>query len=338
MDRRKTLKVLITGATGFVGSWICKKLLEQQHRVVTLVRNTSAAHDLLDLGAEAKLGDVTDLASLESALGGVETVFHLAGVVGYSRTERSLMERVNVDGTANVLTAMQSRGVKKLVYMSSVVAVGASQNPTTILDESSPFSIHHLNLGYFETKYQAEQLVLEAFRNKQIEGVILNPSTIYGAGDAKKGSRKTQIKVARGSFPFFTSGGVSIVSIHDVVAATLQAWRSGRNGERYILSGDNITIKQLFGLIAEAAGVPAPRYHLPNFAVHTLGKVGDALEAIGKKGVINSENAWTSTMYHWFSSKKAQQELNFRPRSAKSAIQESVDWMRSNDLLNSGSK
>jgi len=327
------MAVLVTGATGFVGSWLVRELLKRGEEVRVLHRPSSSLEELQGLNFVSRLGDVTDLDSLRDAVIGVDTVFHLAGVVGYSRAMRRLMEDVNVGGTKKVLEAMQQTPRPKLVYMSSVVAVGASYD-RTVLNENSPFNVHSLDLGYFETKKAAEDLVLDACRRGRVEAVILNPSTIYGAGDAKKGSRKTQVKVAQGKFPFYTTGGVSIVSVHDVVAAILRAREAGRIGERYILSGDNITIEALFKKIAAIAGVKSPSIHLPNLVVRAIGKVGDGLEAVGKKGPINTENAWTSTLFHWFDHTKARRELGFKPRPADEALRESVEWMREHGYLN----
>jgi dihydroflavonol-4-reductase len=325
------MSVLITGATGFVGSWLARRLIEGGEEVRVLHRPSSRLDDLAGLPFVSCPGDVTDPDSVTAACRGVDTVFHLAGVVGYSRAARPLMDEVNVGGTRNVLSALRvSRA--KLIYMSSVVAVGASFDGTP-LNEDSPYNVSRLNLGYFETKHAAELLVREACRSGAVEAVILNPSTIYGAGDAKKGSRKTQLKVARGKFPFYTSGGVSVVSVHDVVDAVLKARERGRNGERYILSGDNITIRDLLGRIAALAGVKPPSIYLPSPAVHAIGRVGDWLETMGKKGPLNSENAWTSLLFHWFDHGKAAAELGFRPRPADEALKESVDWMRQEGLL-----
>jgi dihydroflavonol-4-reductase len=326
------MAVLVTGATGFVGSWLVRELVKRGEEVRVLHRRSSNLEDLQGLDYVSRLGDVTDLDSLRNACLGVDTVFHLAGVVGYSKAMRRVMDDVNVGGTKKVVEAMQQSPKAKLVYMSSVVAVGASRTPTP-LNETSPYTISKLNLGYFETKKAAEELVVDACRRGRIEAVILNPSTIYGAADAKKGSRKTQVKVAQGKFPFYTSGGVSIVSVHDVVAAVLRAREVGRSGERYILSGENMTIQELFNRIAKFAGVKPPSIHMPNFAVHAIGKVGDLLESIGKKGPINTENAWTSTLYHWFDHAKATRELGFQPRPADEPLRESVEWMKQNGIL-----
>lgn len=327
------MAVLVTGATGFVGSWLVRELSRRGEEVRVLHRPSSNMDELEGVDFVSRLGDVTDLESLRDACQGVDTVFHLAGVIGYSRAMRQVMEEVNVGGTKKVIEAMQTSPRPKLVYMSSVVAVGASYDKS-VLNEESPFNIHNLDLGYFETKKAAEDLVIDACRRGRIEAVILNPSTIYGPGDARKGSRKTQLKVARGKFPFYTSGGVSIVSVHDVVAAILRARDVGRIGERYILSGDNITIHELFDKIAAIAGVKPPPIYLPNTIVHGLGKIGDLMESLGRKGPINSENAWTSTLYHWFDHSKAKRELGFNPRPADEALRESVEWMKQNGYLN----
>lgn len=326
------MAVLVTGATGFVGAWLVRRLTEQGETVHVLHRKTSNLDDLKGLAFVSKLGDVTDAESVSKACLDVDTVFHLAGVVGYSKTARPLMDQVNVGGTRNVVAAVQTGRKPKLVYMSSVVAVGASFDGTP-LNEDSPYNLSHLNLGYFETKKAAEDLVVEACRKGKIEAVCLNPSTIYGAADAKKGSRKTQLKVAQGRFPFYTSGGVSIVSVHDVIQAVLTAREKGRNGERYVLSGENLTIKDTFERIARLAGAKPPGIYLPNLAVKAIGKVGDLLENGGRKGPLNSENAWTALLYHWFDNAKARAELNFNPRPADEAMKESVDWMKEQGLL-----
>ena len=320
-------KTLITGANGFVGSWMTKYLIEKGHDVKVLVRKNSNLDELKGLDIEKVIGDITDADSLVNATKGVDSVFHLAGAVGYSKAARPLMDLVNVKGTQNVLEACISNNIENMLYFSSVTAIGAGFNKEEILNEDSEFNIHHLNLGYFETKHQAENLVIKACMENKINAKIVNPATIYGPGDLKKGSRKTQAKVAKGKFPFYTSGGVNIISIHDILKYSYEIYKDGNPGERHILGGENITIKRLFELIAKAASVPPPKIYLPNPMVHAIGKLGDLLEAKGKKGPINSENAWTSTMFHWFDSSKVQKKFKMIPISAEVAIKESVSWL-----------
>jgi dihydroflavonol-4-reductase len=274
-----------------------------------------------------------DASSLEKNFQNIDWVFHLAGVIAYRKKDRPLMEQVNVQGTANVISACLKNKVSRLIYMSSVVAIGSSFDEKTILNEDSEYKIGKLNLGYFETKRKAEALVRKSVLENNLDAVILNPSTIYGAGDAEKGSRSVQVKVAKGKFPFYTGGGVNVVGVEDVIQALITAAKIGRKGERYILSGENMTIQQLFQTIAKHAGVESPKTKLPDFLLHSLGWVGDLLDRMGLKGPISQENAWTSTMFHWFDNQKAQKELNFHPRPSEIAIKNSVNWMKENKII-----
>ncbi len=327
------MKVIVTGANGFLGSWLTKALVQDGHEVFALVRPKSDVSELAGTGCKYVYGDVTDAVSLLEAFKDMDAVFHLAGVIAYKKSQRALMDRVNVEGTRNVVEVCRERHIKRLVYLSSVVAVGAGFSAEEVLNENSPYNIAQLNLGYFETKHEAEMIVKKACDRNEIDAVILNPSTIYGGGDAKKGSRKMQLKVAQGKLKFFTSGGVNVVAVEDVVAGIISAWKKGRKGERYILSGENILIKDLFRMIAEEAGANPPTRQLPNALLHAVGALGDNMENIGLKGPLSRENAYTATMYHWFDSSKAQKELDFKPRPAREAIRNSVQWMKDNGLL-----
>ncbi len=328
------MKVVVTGANGFLGSWLTKELVAKGYDVHILARPTSDLSDLKNLSYKTLYGDVTDPFSLEKAFEGASGIFHLAGVVAYRHEERALMEKVNVQGTANVIAAAEKMKVRKLLHLSSVVAIGASKSPNKILDENSRYEISNLNLGYFETKRRSEQLVKAASDRSAFDAIIVNPSTIYGAGDAKKGSRSVQVKVAQARFPFYTPGGASIVGVEDVIDGIMKAWDKGRSGERYILSHENWTVRELFSAIAEEAGVEAPKHMLPSFVLHSVGFIGDTLRPLGVKGPITRENAWTSTMFHWFDNSKARRELGFNPRPAREAIHKSVEWMKEHGLLN----
>lgn len=326
-------KVLVTGANGFIGAWITKDLIEQGHEVFCLVRAKSDLSEIDGLAYQKMLGDVTDAESVIEASKGMDSVFHLAGVVAYKAADRPLMDRVNINGTQNVIQACLTNKVRRLVHYSSVCAIGAGRNPDQILNENSPYNIADLNLGYFETKRIGEELVRKAIKDHGLDAVMVNPSTVYGFGDAKKGSRKNQVKVAQGKLKVYPPGGVSVVAIEDVVQGTMAAWQKGRTGERYILSGENLSIKQVLGMIAEAAGQPPPSMMIPSWALHALGTLGDFARQFGVESPLSKETAWTTTLYHWFDHTKATKELGFNPRPAKVAIQNSVDWMKRHGLL-----
>lgn len=326
-------KVLVTGANGFLGGWVVRRLLEEGHQVFSLVRKSSDLSELEGVKTEFVHGDVTDLHSLLAAFDGMDSVFHLAGLIAYKKSDREKMEVVNVEGTRNVVEACRATGIRRLVHLSSVVAIGAGFTPRQILTEDSVYNLEKLNLGYFETKRKAELIVKEAVQKNRLDAVILNPSTIYGPGDARKGSRKTQLKVAQGKFKFYTSGGVNVVDVEDAVDGIVSAWKKGRSGERYILSGENLLIKDLFEIIAREAGQEPPKHLLPSAVLHALGLAGDLMGQLGLRSPISQENAWTATLYHWFDSSKAQKELDFKPRPAQVAISKSVQWIKDSGLL-----
>ncbi len=326
------MKVLITGATGFLGEWIVKESVSRGYEVHVLIRKSSDLGKIENLPIIKHIGDITDLESTSLACKNMDAVFHLAGKIEYKKSARESMYAVNVGGTKNVLTACHANDIRKLVYLSSVTAIGASLTPTP-LNEDSSYDIANLHLGYFDTKHEAENLVLDAYKKGFIDPVILNPSTIYGAGDATKSSRKVQLKVARGSFPFYTPGGVNVVHIEDVVLGFFTAFDKQVVGERIILAGDNLTIKTLFSHIATCSGVKPPSLPLPQFALRGLGFIGDACESIGIKGPISSETAWTSSLFHWFDNSKAKEKLGINFKTSVEAIQQSVTWARENGFI-----
>ncbi len=327
------MKVLVTGATGFLGAWLVRRLIEEGCAVRISKRPSSPLDELQGLPIETVAGDVTDERSMIAACAGIDTVFHLAGLIAYKRSQRAAMEKINIGGTNNVIRACEINGVRRLVYMSSVVAIGACFDGKTPLNEESAYNVSHLNLGYFETKHQAELNVVAAVQAGKLDAVMLNPSTIYGAGDAKKGSRGTQLKVAQGRLKFYPPGGVGIVAVEDVVEATITAWKKGRSGQRYILCSENLLLKDVFEIIAREAGVSPPSIGLTRSILFALGKLDDVMEKFGSNGPISSENAWTAVLYHWFDSSKAKRELGINFKPASYAIENSIRWSRDHGLI-----
>jgi dihydroflavonol-4-reductase len=327
------VKTIVTGANGFLGSWLCKRFLQEGHDVSALVRKNSDLTELQSQKINLIYGDVTDYQSLAVAFKGFDYVIHAAGVVGYSKSLRQIMQQVNVQGTSNVVRACHQNQVSRLLHISSVVAIGAGFTENEIMDEDSKYNLSDLDLGYFETKRMAEEIILNAVAEKKIDAVMVNPSTMYGAADAKKGSRKNQIKVAQGRLRVYTHGGVNVVSVKDAVDGVVSALKVGRNGQRYILAGNNLTIQQLFAKIADCAGVKAPNSEFPTWLLRSLGSVGDTMMSVGLKFPFNRESAYAATMFHWFKNKKAMDELGFHPQHSDIAIEQSVRWMKDNGYL-----
>lgn len=324
--------MLVTGATGFLGRHLVARLCELDYDVEILARASSDLSPLKNFPIRIRTGEVTQTLPMLEAVEGKDIVFHLAGQIAYKKSQRPGMEKVNVQGTRNVIDACVTHSTAKVLHLSSVVTIGASATAKS-LNESSQYNMGRYNLGYFETKRKAEAIALDAVKEHELPVYILNPSTIYGPGDATKGSRSTQIKVARGRFRFFTPGGVNVVHVADVVDCIFKVLERGQAGRRYICAGENMKIRDLFNTIASEAGVAAPSIGLPRWFLKGLGRWGDLMTSFGKETSLSSETAVTSTMYHWYNNERARQELGFAPRPAEDAIRDSVHWMREQSLI-----
>lgn len=325
------MKFLVTGATGFLGQNLIQYLYENGHQAIALAREGSRPSETFQtLGVEIFRGDVVEAPSIQRIPENLDGVFHLAGVIAYHKRERSLMERVNVLGTTHVLDFCETRNLP-LLHVSSVVAIGASRTPK-ILNEKSPYEVPD-SFGYFASKKKAEDLVLQRSLPGKLRAVIVNPSTIYGAGDMEKSSRKAQLQVARGRLSFYPPGGVSVVNVEAVVHAMLKAFQVGKSGERYILAGENLLLKEVFALIAKHSGQTPPSWGLPKFLLQMIGRGGDLAELLGMQASLTSENAALACWYHWFDSSKAHQELGFQFEPADEAIRKSILWAKNKGLL-----
>jgi dihydroflavonol-4-reductase len=327
------MKTLVTGGNGFLGSWIVRSLIARGDSVRVLRRKNSDMIALEGLNYSSALGDVTDLNSLKDACEGIDIVFHLAGVIAYAPQDLPLMRRVNVRGTENMITAALFAKVARVVHTSSVVAVGGTLEKR-FLNESSPYEMGQFHFGYYDTKHDAEILIREAVRTRSLDAVIVNPGIMFGAGDAVKDTRKMHLKVAAGKIPFYPQGGVNVLDVEDAVKGHFLALEKGKAGERYILGGENISIKEMFRLLAEFGRNRAPFIPVPNFILRSP---LHAQHFINKFSLgylpLPAESLYIGTMYHWYDMSKAQRDLGYQPKSAASAIKKSIQWCFENGIL-----
>lgn len=258
------MKVFITGATGFLGSYLAKALLSQQHQVRALKRPTSDLSLLGDAASQIQWieGDITDIASLEEAMEGVDHVYHAAALLAFGGRSFNKMLKVNVEGTANVVNVALSQGVKKLLYVSSITALGKSKDGSPI-DESGDWAESPMESEYGHTKYLGE---LEIWRGiaEGLDAVIINPSTILGAGRWEEGSIQIIHQVAKG-IPFYPTGSTGFVDVRDVVRIAIQLMETpGNSGERYVINGYNVTFLEIMTLLAQAFSQKPPTIPVTN--------------------------------------------------------------------------
>ncbi len=252
------MKALVTGATGFVGAAVARKLLSAQCQVRVLARRGSDRRNLQGLDVEVCEGDLTDSSSLQRAAQGCEGMFHVAADYRLGARDPAELYRTNVEGTRNVLDAAQRSGVRRIVYTSSVATIGIPADGTPG-DELSANSLENMIGHYKRSKYLAEEVVREAAQGG-ISVVIVSPSTPVGPGDVKPTpTGQLVLDAAAGRMPAYVDTGLNIVHVDDVAAGHLLAYERGNSGERYILGGEDMSLREILALIAGLRAPPSAR-------------------------------------------------------------------------------
>lgn len=328
------VKILVTGATGFVGSHVVNKLLTAGHTIRILRRQNSSTKMLGGLDVETAIGDVTDRDSVFKAVEGCEGVFHVAGHVSFWRGVRDLQNKINIDGTRNVAEACLQHKVKRLVHTSSIAAIGHAASGV-LGDETIPYNWWPYGLNYNNSKYLAEEEVRHAVA-KGLDAVIVNPSIIFGPGDLNLNAGAMIFQAARGRLKVVPRGGGCTCSVEDVAEGHVLAFEKGKTGERYILGGDNFTWKDLFAMICEVVGQPPPRIKIPDAALKAFGFFSDALSRVThKEPAITSESARITPMTVYYSSEKAIRELGYKISPFRDTIRLTYEWYLANGYIRS---
>jgi NAD+-dependent farnesol dehydrogenase len=322
------VKVLLTGATGFLGRAVARRLDAAGHELRLLVREGSVLDDLPE-GAELVRGDVTEQASMRRAAFGCQAVLHMAALVKMWVPDRAHFDAVNVGGLLNALGAAREAGAR-LVYTSSFIAVG----PTG----AEPADESRRHPGTYRNDYERTKAVADGLAQQEIDRgqdvVRLYPGVIYGPGALTDGNLvvKMMLDHLRGALPGIIGPGDRVWSyafVDDVAEGHVQALEKGRAGERYFLAGENVTMDALFALIADLTGVPAPRRHIPYAVAWALGLgMWSWAELTGHEPKLTHQvvNVFRE---HWaYSSAKAEAELGYRCRSLREGLRVTLEWLR----------
>jgi len=321
---------LVTGATGFVGSAVARTLLVRGHQLRLLVRAGSDRRNVAGLDADLVEGDLTDPASLGRAVAGCRFLFHVAADYRLWVPDPAAMDRANVTGTTALLTAAQDAGVQRMVYCSSVAALGLVGDGR-MADETTPNSIDKVIGAYKRSKFMAEQAVLSLARERGMPVVIVNPSTPIGPRDVKPTpTGKMVADAAAGRMPAYVDTGLNVVHVDDVAEGHALAFERGRVGECYILGGENLGMAELLDLVDEAVGRRRSRVRLSHGALYPVALAAEALARFGVEPLVTREMLAMARKKMFFSSAKAQAELGYTFRPARHAVQDAVDWFRAN--------
>ncbi len=327
------MRALVTGATGFVGAAVARALLDSQWQVRVLARSGSDRSNLRALSVEVHEGDLNQPASLLPALQGCEALFHVAADYRLGARDPQQLYRTNVDGTRAILAAAGAAGVKRMVYTSSVATVGIPQDGTPG-EEGTPVALENMIGHYKRSKFLAEEVAREAAR-AGAPVVIVSPSTPVGPGDVKPTpTGQLVLDAAAGRMPAYVDTGLNIVHVDDVAAGHLLAYERGRAGERYILGGQDMTLREILAQIATLVGRPPPRIRLPYGAVLPMAYLAEGFAKFtGRSGRLTLEGVRMSRKLMFFSSAKAVRELGYSFRAPVLAFEDAIRWFRETGRL-----
>ncbi len=308
----------VTGASGFVGRHLLP-LLAQQWSLRTLVRPGQRLTTNDGQPTTPIEGRLDDENALRAGVDGADLVVHLAALVSFRREDHAAMQRINVDNTATLARLAREAGVRRFLHVSTISAVGCTRGPTP-LDETAPFNFAPLRIGYCDSQFAAEQRVLAEVA-RGLDAVIVNPPSMYGAGDRRKGDGSLLSAVLAGQVKWAPPGGLNVANVADVCDGIVRAIERGRRGERYILGGENLTGLELMRRIATIVGGAAPRRAAPRWLVE---RAADALalkeRLFGSRPPVTSQILRLASRFLWYSSEKAARELDWRAGSVDNGI------------------
>jgi len=326
---------LVTGASGLVGGNLVRELVNRGRKVRILVRKNSKTCHLDDLeGIEKVEGDVTDRKSLELAFQGVKDVYHCAAMVSMWAQHEEQMYRVNVDGTRNVIWASLQASIRRLVYCSSVDAIGLPTNGIPS-KENSEWNWDQLGLDnpYARTKYAAQKLVLDVSKSL-LDSIVVNPTFMFGAYDTRPSSGQMIIAIANGKMLGYPQGGNNFVFVNDVVNGMIAAADRANSGDAFILGNSNMTYKQIFSKISNVLNIKPPRFAIPYAVARFGGALGDLFSTITSlEPDVTTITAKMAYVDHYYDPGKAVRELDMQQTPIDVAIEHAVRWFRDKKIL-----
>jgi dihydroflavonol-4-reductase len=324
-------KILVTGATGFIGSNLIIELIKQGYHVRAFHRSTSNTATLAGANVEHVIGDILDKESLRKAVKGCDTVFHTAALISFFKQKQKQHFEINLEGTRNVVEVCSELGVEKLVHTSTTGAIGYTIDGS-LANEDTLYNWGK-NIAYRHTKHLAEIEVLNGVRTG-LNATIVNPSIIIGARDINVHGGQFVRDIKLGKIPFYTDGGTNVVGVDDVVTGHIAAAKRGRNGERYILGNKNFTHEQLFRLVATLTNGKAPKIKLPDWFINSAAILAQSLSYLpGVDLPLTPSIVKNILAYNWCSHEKASRELGYKPQPIENAIMEAYEWYKKNGML-----
>jgi len=322
----------VTGATGFVGSHVARVLAEQGADLRLLVRVGSDTRNIDALNAERVVGDLRDPVSIERGMAGCDTVFHVAADYRLWVRDPEQMYQSNVEGTRTILEAARKNGVRRVIHTSSVATMGFTSNGH-LADEDSPVKLESMIGPYKRSKFMAEQLALKA-GGSGMDVVVVNPTTPVGEQDIRPTpTGRIVVDFLKKKFPAYVDTGLNLVDVGECARGHATALEKGRSGERYILGGENLTLKQILDKLAAITGLPSPKVRVPYVMALATGVVDEMVTGrlLGREPRATIDAVRMGRKKMFVSSAKAERELGWSPSPVDGALRRAVEWFRTHE-------
>lgn len=331
------MKVLVTGASGFVGSHVARLLAERGDRVRALVRRTSRIDNLTDLDCEPVYGDLQDLDSLRQAVKGCEALFHVAADYRLWARDPKELYRSNVEGTTNILRAAQEADIQKIVYTSTVGTLGIPPNGAAGTEET-PVTLDDMVGHYKRSKFLAEEQARRFVEKEGLPVVLVHPSTPVGENDIKPTpTGKVIVDFLNRRMPAYIQTGLNLIDVRDVAQGHLLALERGVPGQRYILGNQNLTLQEILAMLAEITGLAAPRRQIPYGLAYAVAQVDNWLfgSLLRCEPHIPLEGVKMARKLMFFDASKAVRELGLPQSPVRDALARAVEWFRAHGYARS---
>ena len=327
------MKILLTGADGFLGTNITHELIERGYKVRAFIQPGRSTELLDDLDIEKIIGDILNPEEIAEAAKGCDALIHAAANTSIWPSRSEIVCKVNIEGTKNVIEAALAAKVKRMVYIgtANTFGFGDKENPGC---EKNPYNATKYKMDYLDSKYEAHLHVVDAIKNKELPCVIVNPTFMFGPYDSKPSSGAMIVGVYQQRVPGYTQGGRNFIKVKDAATGVANALTMGEIGECYILGNINLTYKEIFSKIAKITGAKAPRIQLPSWIVLLFGMLNSAKSAITRKApTVSYQMAKISTDKHFFSAQKAVTHLALPQNPIEEGITECFEWMKKHGYL-----
>lgn len=327
------MKILVTGADGLLGSNLVRELFSRGHEIRAFVQPGRQQKTLEGLTIEKFAGNLLNAEEVINASKGCDAIIHCAASTAVWPIRSEIINKVNIDGTKNIIEAVHKNKIQRLIYVGTAnsFGFGSKEQPGV---EGNPYKSATYGLDYMDSKYKAMQVVLEEVKKNDLPAVIVNPTFMFGPYDSTPSSGAMIVALYKGKVPGFTKGGRNYLCAKDAAVAIANALTQGRVGECYILGNENLSYKEIFTKISSTIGVKAPSIAIPAVFAKVYGRIGSLMGKLtGKAPAVSYPLSRIANDYHYYSPEKARKELGLPQTSVETGIKESFEWLKENGYL-----